>query len=415
MEMRINKNLLLGVIGNVLEWYDFIIYAYLSPIISQLFFPKNDQHALLKTLMVFAIGYLARPFGGILFGYIGDRLGRKLALQLSILITGIPSVLIALLPSYQQIGYASMLLLLALRLIQGVAAGGELITSTVYTYETAPKGKQGFYCSWVTVSSIAGALTASIVTALLHIFFNDQQMLSMWRIAFLLGFLLVIFGAYARRHLQQSADFLTLKSEDKRSNVIETIRHAYRPILQVMGFNVFVGVSFYLLFIFAPTYLSVLLGSHSHLMSLLVNSFSLVVIIILIPFAGMLSDKIGRRKVAIWSCLAIAASAYPLFHLMVNTDSVWIILLAFVAFAIFMSGIEGVLTASMASLFKIYHRVTGIGFAYNISTCAFGGTAPAICFYLVQKYSNMAPAYYLMAASVIALPAFLTMPKENSG
>ena len=211
---HLKKNIISGTVGNILEWYDFAVFGYFAPIIGAQFFPSEDKMAsILSAFGVFAAGYLVRPLGGMVFGSIGDRLGRKKALQLSVAMMAFPTVLIGFLPTYAQIGVAAAVLLVALRLIQGISVGGELIGSISFITEIAPANRRGLYGSWSMFSAIVGVMLGSLVATLVHGMLADQQVHDWgWRIPFLAGFVIAGFGVWMRRGMVETPAFEQQKS-----------------------------------------------------------------------------------------------------------------------------------------------------------------------------------------------------------
>lgn len=210
------KNTVGGIFGNILEWYDFAIFGFIAPIIGTLFFPEDDAMAgLIKTYGIFAAGYLMRPLGGVVFGFIGDKYGRKKALQLSIFMMAIPTVLLGCLPTHEQLGITATLLLILLRLLQGISVGGEWVGSVSFLVEIAPPGKKGLQGSWTLFGAIGGILLGSLVVTLMNNTLGNDAMLAWgWRIPFLAGILILIIGSWLRKGLVESPDFLKERKKD---------------------------------------------------------------------------------------------------------------------------------------------------------------------------------------------------------
>jgi|SRR3989339_71769 len=298
------KQLTAGIIGNVLEWYDFAVYAFFSPIISQVFFPDNVQSvAIIKTFLVFSIGFLVRPIGGFIFGHIGDKHGRKKAFQISIFMMGIPTVLIGLLPAYRHVGFLSPTLLVCLRLLQGISAGGELTSSTTYVFEISPSKNKNFWCSFVTFSSILGVFSGSLMATLLKFMIKDPFL--SWRIAFFFGIILVIWGIYLRMNTKESNVFLEEKNGQNLKSIpaLYLIKNYSLSVLKVISLNVFVSIAFYTLFVWMPTYIEVFLKKTSEVV-LSINTLVMFVLILLIPLFGFFSERIGIKKIAIFGVVS---------------------------------------------------------------------------------------------------------------
>ena len=407
-----HRQLLSSILGNILEWYDFAVYGYLAAIIGVLFFSSKDSITLLlQTFSVFCIGYLVRPIGGIIFGYFGDKYGRSKSLRFSLYLMGASTFLMGILPTYHQIGVAATILLVFLRVFQGISAGGELVGSTVYMFEISEKKRQTFWCSFVTFSCTVGVLLGSLVATLLHHYFTVSQIThGFWRIPYILGLLLVIFGVWARRILVEPAEFehIMAANQQQFSPIRDALQSSYKAILQVVALNIFIAVVFYGIFLWMPTYLHVFLHYSSE-QSLFVNTVAMILLVALTPIAGLLADKFSRKWLALLSPLSIALFSFLLFKKMITTDFL-IVSIILCLFSICFSLIEGTTAAMTANLFPVRHRLSGIGFAYNLSMSIFGGTTPLVCTYLIARtHFLLAPALYITAAAVIGILAIASI------
>ena len=402
------RNTIGGVVGNVLEWYDFAVYGYFAPIIGAQFFPtENKLAALISAFGVFAAGYMMRPLGGMIFGQIGDRIGRKRALQISVLMMAIPTTLIGLLPTYASVGIWASVGLVALRLIQGVSVGGELIGSISFITEIAPRKRRGYYGSWTMVSAIAGVLLGSLMATVMTNMLDAATMSAWgWRLPFLVGILIGGFGLWMRKGMAESPDFEKIEStgEVSQSPVTEALRQHPAQIIHVGSMVMCLGGGFYMLFVWWPTYLNTIVDPPiAH--SLLVNTISMVALSALIPFAGALSDRLGRKRVLIASHLAMVVVAWPLFYI-TDYSAVLAALACQLVFAFLMSGIEGPMPAAMVEMFPTKTRFSGVAIGYNVSLAVFGGTSPLVCTWLISATGDIAaPAYYLIAMAFIGFVA----------
>jgi len=415
-----NKNLIrtitAGAIGNVLEWYDFALYGYLAPIIADLFFPSDDPAiSLIKTFGVFAAGFFMRPLGSLVFGHIGDKFGRKQALALSILVMAIATTLIGLLPTYQQIGIWAAVLLTILRLFQGLSVGGEYTTSVSFLVEHAPPNRRGLIGSFGLFGAVLGILLGSAVGAVITGFMDKESLYSFgWRLAFLVGIPLGILGFYIRRKIEETPGFKEIEEAEEiaRFPLLETLKIAPKEFLKNVGLSTLQAVSFYVLFVYLTTYYSKILGIPFS-KALTINTISMVVLVIFIPIMAFLSDLIGRKKIIISSILMLVILAYPLF-LLISSGDISKILIAHMTFAFITSGFMGTVPTVLVEMFPTKIRNTAYSVGYNLALALFGGTAPLVVTYLIKTTGDlMAPAYYLIAAALLALFIALTL-KETA-
>lgn len=398
-----------GAIGSVLEWYDFAVFGFLAPIMSPLFFPDTDPIVgLIQTYGVFAAGYLMRPLGGVLFGYVADRIGRTQALKWSIAVMAVPTVLIGLLPTYEQWGVVATGSLILLRLIQGVSVGGELIASITFLVESAPPKRRALYGSWAIFGGIGGILLGSAVVSITEALVAPEQMATVgWRIPFLLGVVIFLVGRWLRASL--SAESVVAQATDTLP-VVRVLRQHLGSVLHLFAAMLIYSTSFYILFVWMPTYQTRMLPNPvDHAMD--VNTITMLVLLLLVPVAGALGDRFGYRRIIVSGVALTGILAYPLF-LWIDTGTFVAALSAGLIFAITVSWVQGPMPAVLAETFPKDIRNTGIGVAYNLVLGLMGGTAPMVCTWLIASTGNdAAPAYYLMVLAVISLIALLTLPR----
>lgn len=408
----LNKTTLGGVVGNILEWYDFAVFGYFAPIIAKQFFPTEDPVAgLINTFGVFAAGYLVRPLGGVVFGHIGDRMGRKHALQLSVLLMVIPSTMIGLLPTYEHVGILAPILLILIRLIQGFSVGGELIGSISYMTEIAPPEKRGFLGSFAFMSAVGGVLLGSLVATIMHLTLDSTFLNSWgWRIPFLFGFLVGIYGLWMRNGLAETKAFQDIKQEGKivSNPVKEVLTRMPLRVIHLISIIMINAAAFYSIFVWWPTYITRIVDPPiDH--ALTVNSVAMILFMFLVPVFGALSDKFGRKKLMTAGITLFLLLLYPLF---VWTDQGVFshAVLAQFSFTFVMAMFVGPICAMMIEMFPAAMRFSGIALGYNIAQSLVGGTSPLICTWLISKTGDIAsPSYYLIAVSVVSLVGVLLL------
>lgn len=401
---------LAGIIGNVLEWYDFSVYGFFAPAIGLHFFPaKKASESLLAAFGVFAAGFLMRPLGAILFGYLGDNRGRERALMLSVLAMAIPTCLIGVLPDYQQIGVAASVLMVALRLMQGLSVGGEYTTSIVYLVEQSAPGKRGLMGSFGAFGAFGGVLIGSTVGAIVTTVLSPQAAQAWgWRLPFLAGVSLGVAGYFLRRELQGMAR----PAAEARAPLLSVIRRYWPTVLQVVGFKMLCAVGFYLVFVYLTTYLA----DVAHIAksrALEIDSISMALVLVIIPFSASLSDRIGRKPLLVMSALAGVVFFWPLFHLLQHPVFARP-LIAQLGFALIIGFFMGVEPAASAEAFPAPVRCTGAAISHNLCMALFGGTAPMVATYLIMRtHHDMSPAWYLVAGAMISTVCALTLKETG--
>jgi MHS family proline/betaine transporter-like MFS transporter len=394
-----------GVIGNVLEWYDFAVYGYFVPVISQLFFPStNEYRSLLTTLAVFGVGFVMRPIGAVVFGVFGDRYGRRLALSAVIFLMALSTFVVGLLPSFAAAGLLGPVLLVVARLAQGLSAGGEWGGSTAYIVEFAGEGRRGYIGSWQQVSVGTGFLLGSLAATLLTRNLAPEALLSWgWRVPFLLGIVVGLLGAYLRWRLDDTPKFTEIEEhgEVAKTPLAETLTRYPRETLLAFGLTLHNTVAYYIALVYIPTWFiheAKLPGGTA----LLISTLCLIVFVVLIPFTGALSDRIGRRPVLITSCIGYIVCTYPLF-LWASSGSLAACFVMQLVLVIFLAFFAGAGPATYAEIFPTRVRYTALSIGYNIAVAIFGGFAPFIATWLIDLTggNKIAPTYYVLAAAVI--------------
>ncbi len=411
--MNDKKLIFVGFLANVFEWYDFSVYAYLVSKIGYLFFPSdNAQIELIKAFFLFSVSYLIRPLGSLFFGILADRTHRITALNLSLLMMAIPTLLIGFLPTYANAGILAPISLIILRLVQGFAAGGELPGSACYVYEKAPDAKKPFYCSFVTASSILGVLSGSIMVTALYWLFNAEQILAWaWRIPFFFGFFILIFVFYLRKNILIPDDNVSSNKTIYKKTVSEIMQNK-AGLMRIMAISAFIATAFYLLFVWMPSYLHIFLKMNETI-AFLSGALGLCMLVVFTLIFGFLAPKIGRRNLALISIISIFILTYPLFIILKDGSLTGVILVQIV-FALSLSCIEGTFVEMMASQFKDAFRARGVGLSFTLPTAIFGGIAPTVCSYLIYKTgSDISAIGFLIVMCLFALPAAMTLKQSE--
>ena len=406
------RTVLAGLIGNVLEWFDFAVYGYFAGDIGRQFFPQSSASAQhLLAFAVFAVGFFARPVGGLVLGRVGDRIGRRALLILSIGLMGGSTLLIGLLPNYETIGAAAPVLLVTLRLIQGFSVGGEFTGSMVYTTELAPSSIRGIVSSSAAVGVTLGFILGSGTAGLIHASLDAQQVASFgWRIPFVGSVLFVIIGWLLRRGLHETPE--GLQAATIRPPLLSSLVADWQPMLQTFGIVAMTNAAYYLTFTFAVERRSSVAAAGSTF--LLANTLSLVAVLFSKPLGGWLSDRTGRRRLMIILTIATMILVIPALRLMLN-GTTWQFIFGQLLLAVPLGMALGLQGAMVVEIFPLRTRVTSMSFAYSITLALAGGTAPLVSTWLVERLGEpLAPAWYIMLYGAIGLVLMWPMKETNT-
>ncbi|WP_017198302.1 MFS transporter [Arthrobacter sp. M2012083] len=405
-------------IGHFLEWFDFAVYGFLAVTIGQLFFPSdNPTVSLLSSLSVFGVAFLFRPMGGLIIGAWGDRLGRKSALSLAIILMGICTLGIGLLPTYETIGIAAPILLVVLRCAQGFSAGGEYAGAATFLIEYAPNGRRGLWSSVVSAGAAIGVMGGGVVTLLLASSLSSEEMAAWgWRVPFIVAGPLAVLGLYLRLRLEDTPVFLELqRAHDVDHAPLRSASKKSRSgILLVFTCTAVTGLGFYYLATFVITFLTVKVAM-PRTAALELAILGLLVYSAMCPVAGMLGDKIGRRKTMLIGTVGIAVVTIPCFMIL-GTGNWWLGLLALVVFAAFEALVNVMLGVLMVELFPARLRVSGSSIGFNVAQALIGGPGPFIATAIASAFAfSAAPAFYLAFIAVICFFVLLRYLPETRG
>jgi MHS family proline/betaine transporter-like MFS transporter len=403
-----------AAVGNITEWYDFGVYGYLATTIQKVFFtdlpPATGQIA---TFGVFAVSFLIRPFGGLIFGPLGDRIGRKRVLSLTVILMALGTLLLGIIPSYGAIGIAAPMLVLLARLLQGISTGGEYGNAMTFIAEYAPDRRRGFFGSWLEFGTLTGYAFGATIATVLSAVLTEQQLLTWgWRIPFLIALPLGAVGLYLRQRLEESPAFAQLQSSEERKPVqslgseLRAVFTEYWPaMLLCAGLVLTWNVTNYMLTSYMPTYLTEALPAHgagvgttsSEILQIVV----LVVLMVVITFVGRLSDKVGRRPVVMAGCAGLVVLSLPSV-LLVRAGGDVATFFGLLLMGLVLVLFSAVLPSTLPALFPTHIRAGGLSIAFNISVSLFGGTTATVMSALVSGTGDLNwPAYYLIIAGVI--------------
>jgi len=400
-----------AALGNATEWFDYGIYAYGLAYISAALFPGNAASATLFALGTFAISFLIRPLGGLFWGPLGDRLGRKRVLALTVLLMSGATLLVGVIPSYSSIGWLAPAALIVLRMLQGFSTGGEYGGAATFMAEYAPDDRRGFCGSFLEFATLAGFSLGALLMLGCSLMLGDQAMHSWgWRLPFLVAAPLGLVGCYLRSRLEETPVFRELEekahNKNEQSVPLKTLFVQYsKPLLLLGGLVVALNVVNYVLLAYMPTFMHKQLGVSEN-MSLLIPLIGMLTMMAFLPFAGSLSDRFGRKTMWWFSLVGLFVAAVPMFTLM--THGVAGALIGFAVLGLLYVPQLATISAMFPAMFPTHVRYAGMAIAYNLSTSIFGGTAPIISDWLVDKTgSALVPAYYMMGSCVVGAIALL--------
>jgi MFS family permease len=410
------RQIVAAVIGNALEWYDFVVYGFLTVIIARLFFPAHDEYAsLLLTMATFGVGFFMRPVGGILLGLYADRRGRKAALQLIIGLMTVSMAMIAFAPPYAAIGIAAPLLILLARLLQGFATGGEFASATAFLVESAPAHRRGFYGSLQMVGQSLAALTGAVAGTLISRGLAPEQLDAWgWRLPFLFGLVIGPVGLYIRRYLEETDAFVESRRAAAVSNPLQALLAQNRRALAVTFGLVICGtISYYVVLVYMPTFAKTQLAMPLN-DAFLAQVIGLLCLTATIPLCGALSDRIGRKPVLMFATVAYSVLLYPLFVWVSGNPGFGRLAIMQAILCTLVGVFFGPISTAIAEQFPTGVRSTGLAIAYNFAVMLFGGFAQFIVTWLIRETGTpLAPAYYVMFGAIVGFTASVYLVERH--
>ncbi|GAU70959.1 putative proline/betaine transporter [Streptomyces sp. NBRC 110611] len=413
-----------AALGNAMEWFDFGVYSYLAVTLGHVFFPSGNPTAqLLSTFGAFAAAFLVRPLGGMVFGPLGDRIGRQKVLAITMIMMAVGTFAIGLIPSYASIGVGAPILLLAARLVQGFSTGGEYGGASTFIAEYAPDKKRGFLGSWLEFGTLAGYICGAGLVTLMTALLTTEDLHSWgWRVPFLIAGPMGIIGLYLRMRLEETPAFAQLEKEahakekerravEKRIGIREMIFGQWRAMLLCVGLVLVFNVTDYMLLSYMPSYLTSEL-KYDETDALMVVLGVMALMMCVQPFAGRLSDRFGRRPVIATGCVGFLVLSVPAL-LLIRQGSLLAIALGMGALGLLLVAFTSSMPAALPALFPTKVRYGSLSIGFNISVSLFGGTTPLVVTALIGATGNtMMPAYYMMGAAVIGGIAVLLMSES---
>ncbi|ATW26611.1 MFS transporter [Candidatus Formimonas warabiya] len=385
------KTIVGGTIGNVLEWFDYGLYGYFAAVISANFFQSKDPlTALMLTFAVFGVGFVMRPFGGIVFGHLADKAGRRTTLSATVVMMGLGTFIVGCLPTADQVGVLAPILLVTCRLLQGMATGGEWGTCTSFLAEYATPFNRGYIVSWASVTMAGGLLLGSLCGVLLSNLMSQEALYSWgWRIPFMSGLIIAIYGYYIRRGLEETPVFekAVQNCEVSKSPLIEVLQHHRKELLALIFLIAGATTSYWLILTYMTTFIIKILELPATT-AFGLNSLLLITYMICLPFFGMLTDRIGRKKQMLIAYGAFALLDYPLFSILSSTSNLAVMIFVIEALGIILAMAIAAGMPMVAEMFPTRVRASGFGIGYNIGQALFGGTCTFIVTWLIKATGN---------------------------
>ncbi|MFC5360439.1 MFS transporter [Peribacillus frigoritolerans] len=416
---QMRRILIASLVGSSIEWFDYFLYGTVSALVfNQLFFVNEDPTiGLLLSYASFALAFFIRPFGGVIFSHIGDRIGRKKTLVLTLSLMGVATFGMGLLPTYQAVGIWAPILLITLRLVQGLGIGGEWGGALLLAVEYAPAEKRGLFGAIPQMGVTIGMLLGTVALSIMTLLPENAFMTWGWRIPFIFSALLVFFGLWIRKGIDETPSFKKVKEsgEVPKLPIVETLKNYWREVLIAVGAKVVETAPFYIFSTFVVSYATANLG-FSRTATLTAVMIATIITTILIPIMGNLSDKIGRKKLFIGGTIGMALFAFPYFWLLEQKSVLLLIVATVIGLGVIWAPITAVLGTMFSEIFDAKIRYTGITLGYQIGAALAGGTAPLVATALLDRFNNsyVPVAIYIIFASVLSLAAIWAVKDRSN-
>ncbi|MDR0677189.1 MAG: MFS transporter [Holosporaceae bacterium] len=410
---QMKKVIVSCVAGSALEWYDFAVYGFFASVIGRLFFPAGDSfQQLIASFGAFASGLIARPIGAVMFGYIGDKFGRKKTLVISIYMMAIPTALMGLLPTYEMIGYWAGVCLTIIRILQGLALGGGFTGTIVFLYEHSSDDKKSTYSSWAPFSLVMGFILGAFVSMLMDGMLTTEQLETFgWRIPFIISVLGTFIGHYVKHKLEDPKEFTQQKKKSNDNLLKNLCTNHWKGLVLVTITDMLTACGYFLIAIFFTTYFETILNIDRHSV-LIIQSINMVLFSVSILLGGWLADRLGKRRQMLVATLLLAVLAFPIFQFMGDrtfATAFWGEFCIIFLFSIY----YGPIPAAICSMFPTRVRLAGVSIAHNFAMAAFGAYAPTLATYLIKWSENIAIPSVLFIISSLATAIALFIWKEG--
>ncbi|ASU60804.1 MFS transporter [Nocardiopsis dassonvillei] len=404
------KVLIASLTGSTIEWFDFFLYGTAAALVfDELFFPSDDPFvSLMLSYLTFSLTFFIRPLGGVVFSHIGDRIGRKRTLIITLTLMGGATMLIGLLPTYDSVGILAPILLVVLRIIQGLGIGGEWGGALLLAYEYAPENRRGLFGSVPQMGITSGMLLASLVLTLMSLLPDDQFATWGWRVPFVGSVLLVLLGLWIRSGIDETPSFRKAKEEGEVAKlpVVETFRFHWRAVLVAVGAKVVETAPFYIFGTFVVSYATGTL-SFDNTSALNAVTVGAIVATVCIPIAGRLSDTFGRQRVYLVGAVLLALFIAPYFLMLGTGSTLMLVLATVIGLGVLWAPVTATIGTLCSEIFSTRVRYTGVTLGYQIGAAAAGGTAPLIATWLLSRFDNswVPVAGYLVLTAVVSIVA----------